>query len=177
MRAALLAALAVAVGACNTPGTDAPAPPADAESATVNPGPGLEAPADAAGGAAPDPASPQAAAERVLLYYGAIARGDYQTAYEMWGPDGPPDQTVEAFAAGYDETTNVRAFVEEPSEPEGAAGSTYITVPVVVTAQTASGADQRFEGDYVLRRVNDVPGAEPWQLRWHIESADLRETD
>ena len=177
MRAALFVALALAVGACNAPEPE-PAAEASSEPTTVNPGPGLEAPSAPAAGVEPeDPTSPQAAVDLVLRYYGAVAQGDYRTAYEMWGPSGPPDQSFEEFEAGYAETTNVRASVEAPSEPEGAAGSVYVTVPVNVTAQTPSGTDQHFEGDYVLRRVNDVPGAEPWQLRWHIESADLHEID
>ncbi len=175
MRAVLLAALALAVGACNAP---EPEPEPAAAPTTVNPGPGLEAPAAPASGVeVGDPTSPQAAVDLVLQYYGAIAQGETRRAFEMWGPDGPPDQTYEQFAAGYAETTTVRASVEAPTDAEGAAGSVYITVPVNVTAQTASGADQRFEGEYVLRRVNDVPGAEPWQLRWHIARADLREID
>ncbi len=172
---AVLATLIVSVGAC----APDPAVPPDipTEPRTVNPAPGLEAPAEPPDTAAVDPTSPQAAVDLVLTYFGAIAEGDYRTAYEMWGPDGPPDQSFEDFRQGYAETTSVRASVEAPSDPEGAAGSIYLTVPVNVTAQTAGGADQRFEGEMVLRRVNDVPGAAPWQLRWHIESADLREID
>ena len=56
---------------------------------------------------------------------------------------------------------------------EGAAGSIYASVPVRVRATTTSGEDQRFAGTYELRRVNDVPGATPLQLRWHIHRARL----
>ncbi len=53
-------------------------------------------------------------------------------------------------------------------EQEGAAGSSYYTAPVTIT----DGA-RRLSGEVVLRRANDVPGATPEQLRWHIESSTL----
>ena len=57
---------------------------------------------------------------------------------------------------------------------EGAAGSIYATIPVTVDAQLDDGKQQRFTGQYVVRRVNDVPGASADQLRWHIDSATLK---
>jgi hypothetical protein len=61
---------------------------------------------------------------------------------------------------------------DRSGESEGAAGSIYYTAPVTII----DGA-RRLTGEVVLRRVNDVPGATPEQLRWHIESttgADAR---
>lgn len=168
-----LAAL-LAIAACGPePGTSASGP---ADASLVS---GREPSSDPEGLPSPETVdrTAQGAIDVVLEYYGAIAEGDYARAYEMWGPAGPPGQSFEAFVSGYEGTFDVRAAVEEPSEPEGAAGSVYVTVPVVVTARGADGTDQRFEGGYVVRRVNDVPGAEPWQLRWHIGSADLREVE
>jgi hypothetical protein len=46
-------------------------------------------------------------------------------------------------------------------------------VKVRVDATTTDGATQRFGGAYVVRRVNDVPGATPAQLRWHFDAARL----
>ncbi len=57
---------------------------------------------------------------------------------------------------------------------EGAAGSSYYTVPVTVTGTEADGTQVKLKGDIIMRRVNDVPGATPDQLRWHIERADLK---
>lgn len=54
---------------------------------------------------------------------------------------------------------------------EGAAGSLYYEVPVWMTATTAKGPVRR-EGMITLRRVNDVDGATPAQLRWHIGTLD-----
>lgn len=57
---------------------------------------------------------------------------------------------------------------------EGAAGSSYYTVPTTVTGTRADGAKAVLTGEVVMRRVNDVPGATREQLIWHIESVDLK---
>lgn len=56
---------------------------------------------------------------------------------------------------------------------EGAAGSSFYTAPLALTGTDQAGRPVRYEGEVVLRRVNDVPGATPAQLRWHIESMTL----
>jgi hypothetical protein len=57
---------------------------------------------------------------------------------------------------------------------EGAAGSLYYEAPVTVTGTTRDGKPYRLNGTVTARRVNDVPGASPEQLRWHIESTTLK---
>ena len=59
---------------------------------------------------------------------------------------------------------------------EGAAGSSYYTAPVTITATDKDGRPVRIEGEAVLRRVNDVPGATAAQLRWHFERLTLNWT-
>ena len=59
---------------------------------------------------------------------------------------------------------------------EGATGTSYYTAPARVTARTRDGAATVLEGDVVLSRVNDVPGATAEQLSWTIRSADLTQT-
>lgn len=56
---------------------------------------------------------------------------------------------------------------------EGAAGSSFYTAPVTITARDRQGRPIRFEGEAVLRRVNDVPGATAAQLAWHFETLRL----
>ncbi|MET1755384.1 hypothetical protein ABVV53_07920 [Novosphingobium sp. RD2P27] len=58
---------------------------------------------------------------------------------------------------------------------EGAAGSLYYSAPVTITGTTSSGDPFRLAGEVILRHVNDVEGATPEQLRWHIDSADLKD--
>lgn len=67
--------------------------------------------------------------------------------------------------------------VGDPGRLDGAAGSTYIEIPVTVTAVTQQGTPQRFQGSYVLRRVNGVPGSTPEQQQWHLYSAKITQAN
>jgi hypothetical protein len=110
----------------------------------------------------------------VRRYYGAIRAGNYDSAYFLWGQSGQASgHTRESFAAGFAQTREVHAVVSDSVKLEGAAGSQYATVPVVVDATLRNGTRQHFEGTYTLRRAM-VDGATPDQRRWHIYSADLK---
>ena len=52
-------------------------------------------------------------------------------------------------------------------------GAVKLNGTTTVTATDANGDPVRVEGEVILRRVNDVPGASEEQLRWLIRSADL----
>lgn len=107
-------------------------------------------------------------------YYEAIEARDYRTAYRLWGQGGEASgHSYERFAAGFARTARTRVEFTGPVTFEGAAGSIFATVPVRVRARTTDGAGQEFVGAYELRRVNDVPGATPEQLRWHLHRARL----
>ena len=56
---------------------------------------------------------------------------------------------------------------------EAAAGSSYYNAPVTITANDKDGRPVRIEGEALLRRVNDVDGATPAQLRWHFDRLTL----
>jgi hypothetical protein len=127
-----------------------------------------------AAAAAADSLGGESAADVVRRYYDAVGRRDFRTAYLMWEGDGAASrQSLEEFAAGFRTTARVTAEVGTPGRVEGAAGSRYVTVPVVTQAETQSGERQRFEGTYTLRR-SVVDGASPEQRRWHIYSARIR---
>ncbi|MBE9081040.1 MULTISPECIES: hypothetical protein [unclassified Tolypothrix] len=116
----------------------------------------------------------QEAVQVIRDYYSAIARHDYKQAYSTWSGDGAASQqSFEQFQQGFANTASVAVEVGEPGRVEGAAGSLYINIPVTVTAVTADGTPQRFRGNYVLRRVNNVPGSTPEQRLWHIDSAKI----
>lgn len=113
-------------------------------------------------------------ADAVRRYYAAIDARRYRDAYDLWGQGGAASgKTFDEFAQGFDETAHVWVEIVDPVRTEGAAGSIFADVPVVVQATTNDGAQQQFVGTYTMRRVNDVPGATPEQLRWHIQSASL----
>lgn len=125
-------------------------------------------------GCKPDPKSMAAAAAVVQRYYSALNAHDYDTAWQQWGDNGPPSQTRDKFEAGFAHTQSTRVTIGTLQPGDGAAGSIYQTVPVTIEATLDDGSHQRFAGDYVVRRVNDVDGASPDQLRWHLGSAHLK---
>lgn len=119
--------------------------------------------------------TPAAARAIVMRYYAAIDRGDHGAAYALWAAQGAASgKSPAAFAQGFAQTVRSRVTAGTPVNADGAAGSLFIEVPVQVQATLRDGTEQRFAGSYILRRVNDVPGASAEQLRWRIARADLR---
>jgi hypothetical protein len=173
--------LAIALSACSTnsasPGSDAS--PLSDSSVSVSPttvaqsSPSLSSPSSTA--QTPVSSSPQQEAIQVIRdYYSAINRQDYSTAYSTWEGDGTSSQqSFEQFRQGFANTASTAVEVGQPGRLEGAAGSSYIEIPVMVSAVTRNGTHQRFQGSYVLRRVNNVPGSTPEQRTWHLQSANL----
>jgi hypothetical protein len=132
-------------------------------------------PADTSGTSTPPPDSTTATAAAAVIqhYYDLIAAGQYREAYELWGEGGRASgQSFEEFRAGYAETASVSVGIGKPGRIEGAAGSRYVSIPVVINATTTAGERQRFTGSYTLRRVV-VEGASPAEMRWHIYSAEI----
>ena len=64
--------------------------------------------------------------------------------------------------------------IGKPGDMEGAAGSSYVTVPVIFYGKTKTGGSFRRAADVILRRVNDVPGSTEAQRRWHIERIEWK---
>jgi hypothetical protein len=121
-----------------------------------------------------DETSAAAAVAVIRLYYAHIAAHDYYSAYRLWGDGGrATGKKLATFNRGFPNTISTSVTIGVPHEPEGAAGSTYIEIPVTVRARLRDGQRQRFAGSYVLRRVNDVPGSPLADRRWHIARADL----
>ncbi len=126
-------------------------------------------------GCGPLPSSAEAAAAVVQRYYRALNARDYGTAWQLWGLDGQPGNSYEKFRQGYARTRSVQVTLGQPGPVEGAAGSSYVSVPVTVQARLADGTRQTFTGSYRLRRVNDVDGASAEQRRWHLDGATLKQ--
>ncbi|WP_157216716.1 hypothetical protein [Flavisphingomonas formosensis] len=154
-----------------TPSAADTAAAADAASAVAAP--------DTAAASLPEmpakPDSAQAAATVVETYYALLEQGKYREAWALWGDGGKRSgKTQMQFAAGFASTAETHAEVGAPGDPEGAAGSIFVEVPVTVRATLKDGTAQRFTGSYTLRRVNDVPGSTAEQRRWHIDAAKLK---
>ncbi len=118
-----------------------------------------------------DPKGPQGAAQVVERYVAAVERKDYAAAQAQWGK-GSPESALSpaAFAAQFARFSEYHANIGGPSNPEGTAGSLYVTVPLQIYArEAATGKPWYALRSVILRRVNDVPGATDAERDWHIE--------
>ncbi|MBD2436798.1 hypothetical protein [Nostoc sp. FACHB-110] len=118
------------------------------------------------------------AVQLIRHYYSAINRHDYKSAYADWSNNGAASQqSFEEFSQGFKNTLAVKVNIGKPGEINGAAGSSYIEIPVTIIAKTINGKTQNFRGTYVLKRVNDVTGSTPTQRMWHIYSAKITQVN
>jgi hypothetical protein len=107
-----------------------------------------------------DPKSTEAAGQ-VVQHYGALIEQDrFAEAARYWRDAAG----ASAFASQLQARGLKHLEIGDLSRPEGAAGSIYVTMPVVFYQ-----ADKRNPATVTLRRVNDVPGSTAEQRRWHIE--------
>lgn len=117
------------------------------------------------------PDSAQGAAQVVQGYYGLLEERRYLDAQNLWNQGSAIGAQDDAhFEARFRGFSEIHANVGAPSEPEGAAGSSYVTVPVQVYGRiAATGKPFSTLRLVTLRRVNDVDGSTAEQRRWHIE--------
>lgn len=179
------ALLLVSCGQAPTPQEQAPTPAVSSATETNADtkviAPPERAPATEANGAderGPALLTPEAergveGARNVLLSFArAIEREDYGQAWAMLGRADKQKWSEAGFAAMF--AKFAKATVTIPvGTMEGAAGSSYYTAPVTITGSDKDGRPVRMAGEAVLRRVNDVDGATPTQLRWHFETLTL----
>ena len=107
-----------------------------------------------------DPNSVEAAGQVVQRYGALIEQGRIANAASAWG-----DKNLAAAFAKELEARGLRHLeIGDLSQPEGAAGSIFVTMPVVFYRDA-----RRMPATITLRRVNDVDGSTEAQRRWHIE--------
>lgn len=98
----------------------------------------------------------------------AIRARDWKALRGFWGDYGKASDLEEsAFAAKWAALKSPVVTVGK-GQQEGGAGSLYYTAPVTIVD-----GQRTVRGEVTMRRVNDVDGATPEQLRWHIESSSL----
>jgi hypothetical protein len=112
-----------------------------------------------------DPRSTEAAGQVVQHYGALIEQKRFADAEMLWSSA----QTAREFALQLKRYPEAHLEIGNPGESEGAAGSVYVTVPVIFYGDDVNGAEFRRQADVILRRVNDVPGSTEEQRRWHIE--------
>ena len=121
-----------------------------------------------------DPKSAEAAGQVMQQYAVWFERRRFAEAYRLWGNGGQASGLSEQkFAAQSADDAEIHFEIGKPGDMEGAAGSSYVTVPIRFYGRRKNGADFSRAGTATLSRVNDVPGSSEEQRRWHIERLDF----
>jgi hypothetical protein len=107
--------------------------------------------------------SAEGAARVVRTYFELVEAGREEEARRLWEGAGEAE-----FAAGLGRYRDYRVEVGAPGQMEGAAGSSFVTVPVRLDGRLKDGTPFRRKALATLRRVNDVPGSTEDQRRWRI---------
>ena len=115
-----------------------------------------------------DPKSSEAALDFVRGLVDLLNRGKFDEAYMLLGPGAPPRSDFDRHFAQY---SNLNVSIGKAGEQEGAAGSIYLSVPIVISG-VSNGKHVDRSATVILRRVNDVPGSTEAQRHWHIERID-----
>lgn len=124
--------------------------------------------ADAAAKAAEALKGPAGALAVVKEYASLAEQGKYAEAAKHW-----TNATAAAqFATTLEDYPKVGLTAGKPGEQEGAAGSSFIDVPLTLDLTLRSGSPYAMNCKATLRRVNDVPGSTEEQRRWRIETID-----
>ena len=116
-----------------------------------------------------DPKSAEAAGQAMQSYGALIEQKRFAEAEQFWGDRAAAKPLSDGLRANRENPLQVG----KPGGMEGAAGSSYVTVPIVLYGIDSAGKSFSRSGEAVLRRVNDVPGSTEAQRRWHIEQLKL----
>jgi hypothetical protein len=111
-----------------------------------------------------DPKSAKSALAVIVGYASLLEQGHIADTRRLW-TEGSDASVVEAQLGEFE---RIKVEIGDPGQMEGAAGSSYIDVPLQLTGRTKSGEAVALAGTATLRRVNDVPGSTELQRRWHI---------
>ena len=108
----------------------------------------------------------------ISSFYNAIGRQEYARAWSYY-EDGQGVPAFDAFVTGYSSTASVKVSFGQSAQ-EGAAGSTYWTLPVSLDAIDTKGKHTYFAGCYTLRLANpSIQAAPPFQPL-HIVEGHLK---
>lgn len=109
-----------------------------------------------------EPTSPESA---LVAFFDAINNRNYDRAFKSW-ETAPSD--LPTFKRGYADTKNVRLLVGLPVQVEGAAGSLFADVSIILVSQLQNGRQRIFSGCYTMRKSNlsreDNPNATGWRI-------------
>ena len=108
----------------------------------------------------------------LLSFAQAIEQQNYDKAWSLLSPGDQQQWSKKRFAANFAGLQEISVAIPTGTT-DGGAGSIYYTAPITITGTDKDGRPVRFKGEAVLRRVNDVDGATPAQLRWHFGTLTL----
>ena len=181
MTRSMTLALVLALAGCGS-GTQTSSPAQSSSSPSLAPTTAAPAPTPAPSAATPalvptaeatqDPAVLNSRDCRTVAqaYIQAVAHDDFAFAARVWN-----DPVIDAARLKAVFTPYAIPQIEiSKVGQEGAAGSLYCTVTGKIT-DVANPNTPPASGEIVLRRVNDVPGSTPDQLRWTIQSSTFIE--
>jgi len=114
------------------------------------------------------------AASLVRSLYNAVNRQEYTRAWDYFG-DPKPAKDFAAFVKGYENTAEVQVLTGEAGA-EGAAGSTYFSIPTAILARSKDGSEKVFAGCYTARLANPQIQEPPF-AGLHIEKSELKPSD
>ena len=117
-----------------------------------------------------DPKSAEAAGQVVQHYGALIEQGRWSESWKLWSDA----EAAKAFDRNWRDDAEVHMEIGKPGDMEGAAGSSYVSVPAIFYGKTNAGQAFRRGATVILRRVNDVPGSTEAQRRWHIERVEWK---
>lgn len=172
--ALIVAAFACSLAACDVGPEPATAPSPSTSTSTIPNAVAPEAVVDSAPDLSPPVLVPEAengetGARNVLLSFArALELGEFGQAYAMLGEVARGDLKMQDFEQQFADMGRLTVAVPD-GEMSGGAGSLYYEVPTTVSATSGT----PLTGTIVLRRVNDVDGASPEQLRWHVDRVNL----
>jgi len=119
------------------------------------------------------PSTAEDAVQLIRNYYRWINEKKYPGAFNIWEKreDGNAanGQSFETFESGFSDTASVSVEIGAPGEIEGAAGSNYIEIPVVISATSTDGSQQEFAGTYTMRSSSMAD-----DKSWYIHSAKVK---
>ncbi len=184
------ASMIFALAACDQKRPDAPSAPDAKPIPAPAPAPGatypaVDPPAPGTPGGFPDdrtpiseapftPESPNGAADVVQVYAANLGARKYAEAYALLRS---PTMSLVEFSQSFDKYYQYNMQVGAPGQMEGAAGSSYIEVPVLIYGRLKTGVVVNELGSATLRRVNNVDGSTAEQRLWRIVKIETRPTE
>jgi hypothetical protein len=117
-----------------------------------------------------DPKSGEAAGQVVQHYGALIEQGRWTESWKLWSSA----DVAKTFDRNWRNDSEVHMEIGKPGDMEGAAGSSYVAVPVIFYGKTKTAESFRRAATVTLRRVNDVPGSTEAQRRWRIERIEWK---